>query len=184
MKRLLVLALFTAVLASGCLPKIAPDYPGGLAAEPANLKPVEYSDAGIRMAIPAGWTVVPIPSGSDPKLKAQYKKDGTNGVLQVYCGSFMESRYALAINVLNIVNNDTTENRRLWERHTMGGGFLDPEFEAYTGTSKAGEQKNYYISWKLDSRLGACKYYIYLTVKKDEAAKVEGDFIAVVRSLK
>ncbi len=185
MKRLILLALVLVLpVISGCLPKIAPDYPGGLAAEPADMKPFENSDTGIRMAIPAGWTAVPIPDGSDPKLKAQFKKDGTSGVLQVYCGSFLENRYALAINVLNIANNDTTENRRLWERYTMGGGFLDPEFEAYTGTSKQGEQKNYYISWKLDRSLGACKYYLYLSVKKDEAAKVEGDFIAVVRSLK
>jgi len=166
MKRivLLLLVLVLPVL-SGC-PKIAPDYPGGLAAEPKDLKPFENSDAGIRMAIPPGWTAVPIPAGSDPKLKAQYKKDGTSGVLQVYCGSFLENRYAMAINVLNMVNNDTTENRRLWERYTMGGGFTDPEFEAYAGTSKQGEQKNYYISWKLDSRLGACKYYILLTAKE------------------
>jgi hypothetical protein len=40
------------------------------------------------------------------------------------------------------------------------------------------------VSWKLDSRLGACKYYLYMTVKKEEAAKVEGDYLAVLRTLK
>jgi hypothetical protein len=183
MKHLLLAVILGSSLLTGC-PKIAPDYPGGLAVEPANLKPFENSDAGIRMAIPAGWTAAPLPAGSDTKLKALYKKDGTSGLLHVYCGNFMENRYAMAINVLNMVNNDTTENRRLWERYTMGGGFTDPEFEAYAGTSKQGEQKNYYISWKLDSRLGACKYYIFLTAKKEDAAKVEGDFLAVLRTLK
>ncbi len=184
MNRLLLLVLTSIVLLSGCLPKIAPDYPGGLAAEPAGLQSFENSDAGIRMTIPASWTAAPLPLGSDTKLKAQFKKEGTSGVLQVYCGSFLESRYNMAINVLTLVNNDTTTNTQHWQRYTMGGGFTDPEFEAYTGTSKRGEQKNYYISWKLDSRLGACKYYIYLTVKKDEATKVEGDFLAVLRTLK
>lgn len=185
MKRIVLLLLIVALpMLSGCLPKIAPDYPGGLSAEPTDLKPFENSDAGIRMAIPAGWTAVPVPSGADPKLKAQYRKDGSSGVLQVYCGGFFENRYNLAIDVLNLVNDDTTTNLRHWPRYTMGGGFLDPEFEAYTGTSKQGEQKNYYIAWKLDSRLGACKYCLFLTVKKNEAAMVEGDFLAIVRTLK
>jgi len=66
MKHLILFVLMIALpVLYGC-PKIAPDYTGGLGAEPANLKPFENSDAGIRMAIPAGWTAVPVPAGATP----------------------------------------------------------------------------------------------------------------------
>jgi hypothetical protein len=41
-----------------------------------------------------------------------------------------------------------------------------------------------YIAWKLDSRLGVCKYYLYLSVRKNDTAKGEGDFLTIVRTLK
>ena len=117
-------------------------------------------------------------------MAAQYKKEGTSSVLQVHCQSFFANRYTLQINMLNLVNDATTAKTRRWQDYCMGGGFTDPEFSAWTGTAKSGGERNYYIVWKLDSRLGECKYGLFLDVKKDEAAKGEGDFLAIVRMLK
>lgn len=183
MKRLLVLfVLVSAVLVSGC-PKVAPNYPGGLATEPTNMRPFLDNKNGINMAIPAGWTALQVPAG-DTTVKAQYKKDGTSALLQIHCQSFFANRYQLQINMLNLVNASTSANARLWPEYCMGGGFTDPEFSAWTGTASSGGEHNYYIAWKLDSHLGQCKYGLFLDVKKEDAAKVEGDFIAIVRTLK
>jgi len=183
MKRLLLfIVLAGSLLLTGC-PKVAPPYTGGLAPEPSNLKPFLDDKAGINMAIPAGWSPVAIPAGS-ATVKAQFKKDGTSAMLQVHCQSFFADRYALQINMLNLVNAATTANTRVWPEYCMGGGFTDPEFSAWTGTASAGGERNYYIAWKLDSHLGQCKYGLFLDVKREDAAKVEGDFLAIVRTLK
>jgi hypothetical protein len=182
MKRLLLFVVLSSTLLAGC-PKIAPPYTGGLAPEPSNLKPFMDGNAGIDMAIPPGWSPVSLPAGS-ATVKAQFKKDGTSAVLQVHCQSFFADRYALQVNTLNLVNGATTSNTRLWPEYCMGGGFTDPEFSAWTGTASAGGERNYYIAWTLDSHLGQCKYGLFLDVKKEDAAKVEGDFLAIVRTLK
>jgi hypothetical protein len=69
----------------------------------------------------------------------------------------------------------------LWPDYSMGGGNFDSQFAAFTGTTLAGEEHNYYISWMM--AFSGCKYSTFLDVKKAEAAGVEGDYLAILRTL-
>lgn len=169
------------VLATGCLglPTVAPLYTGGLAQEPAGL--VAYESSGIRMAFPPAWKQQAV-SSADSELKAQFRREGTSAVLQVFCQGTFVSRTLLPVKVLNLINADTLSNERLWPDRSLGGGNFDPEFSAWTGVAKDGSRRNYYIAWKLPSGFG-CKYGVYMSVPQVDAPKVEGEFIAIARSL-
>jgi len=58
------------------------------------------------------------------------------------------------------------------------------ECSALSGTSSTDSEHNYYTAGKLDSHLGQCKYGLFIDVNKEDAAKVEGDLLATVRTLK
>ena len=60
-----------------------------------------------------------------------------------------------------------------------------PEFEAWTGHpggDEAAVPVHFYIGWKMAEGFG-CKYVLLLTVPAEQAPQVEGDFVAMVRSL-
>jgi len=142
---------------------------------------VPYENDGIRMALPAFWKQQPILSG-DSDLKAQFKRTGSSAILQVYCQGTSVSRTLLQVKVLSLIDQDTVANERLWPDYSLGDGKVVSEFSAWTGTAKDGSKKNYYIAWKLPSGVG-CSYGVYMSVKQEEARQVEGEFIAIARSL-
>ena len=161
-------------------PRVAPLYPGTLAQEPTGLVP--YAADGIRMALPAAWNQQAVIS-ADSELKTQFKREGTSAVLQVYCQGTAVSRTLLQVKGLQLISQDTVANERLWPDYSLGGGNFAPEFSAWTGVAKDGSMKNYYIAWKLSSDFG-CTYCLYMSVKQEEAWKVEGEFIAIARSMR
>jgi hypothetical protein len=178
----LLSALLAAVFAAGCGlgPSIAANYPGGLAVEPTSMTPFADSSSGIKLALPPGWKSQPLTTTAS-KLKALFKKEGTSASLQVICGGAFDNHSVLQINMLNLITNATKVNARLWPEQSMGGGNFDSQFSAWTGTTLAGEEHNYYISWMM--AFSGCKYSTFLDVKRSEASQVEGDFLAIVRSL-
>lgn len=176
-----------ALALAGCLPQVAPPYEGGLAREPTNLTAYQDEKAGIRMALPQGWVSEPITDTSDPDLKAQFKKEGTSARMLVYCQGAFVSRTALSIKPLKLIDSVTTSDQRLWPKRSMGGGNFDPEFSSWTGTVESGGKlvpMNFYIAWRLPTRFGGCKYALWTIVGQQEASQIEGDFLAIVRSLK
>lgn len=170
-------------LITGCGVRVAPPYNGNLGTEPTNLTP--YNQSGIRLGLPPGWKAAQLPVGKTD-VKAQFKKEGTSAIMKVYCQGAFVSRTGLPIMPLNLINDVTVSNQRLWPRYSMGGGNFNPEFSAWTGIVEKGGKRvpmNFYIAWKLPSGF-RCKYGIWTTVEKQEAAQIEGDFLAIVRSLK
>jgi hypothetical protein len=176
----LFIALSCAGLLAACAASV-PDYTGTLAQEPASLTPYENRDAGIRLSLPPGWVSKPQAAGAS-EVKAEFKKEGTSAVLQVYCQGAFVSRTGLSIMPLRMVDASTTSNARLWPDYTMPNG---AGFSAWTGTVAASGQQvpmNFYITWKMPSGFG-CKYAVFTVVGKAEAGKIEGDFLAITRSL-
>lgn len=181
MYRLLPGALVVLFLFTGCGlgPQIAANYPDGLlAAEPASMTP--YKDSNISLALPPGWKAQPLATTAS-RLKALFKKDGTSASLQVHCGGTFDNHGVLKIHMLNQITNATKTNSMLWPDYSMGGGNFDSQFAAFTGVTPSGEEHNYYISWMM--AFSGCKYSTFLDVKKAEADKVEGDYLAILRTL-
>jgi hypothetical protein len=138
------------------------------------------------MALPAGWKSQQVDTGI-PNLKATFRKEGTSAEMDVYCKSAFDSQNTLAIFLLKLVDSQTISDKELWPEYSMGGGNFDPEFQAFTtkvsGPGGTVIDKNFYMSWKIPSGF-SCKYAILLSVEKSEAKEIEGDFLAIVRSLK
>lgn len=176
-----------ALLLTACLPTVAPPYTGGLATEPTSLRPFVDEETGVNMAVPADWKAERASDPADGQLKAKIEKEGSSARMLVYCQGFM-SRAGLPIKPLNLINDVTVSNERLWERKSMGGGNFDPEFSAWKGMVKAADgtlqPMHFYIAWKLDNLGSHCKYALWMIVGAAEAPQVEGDFLAMVRSLK
>jgi hypothetical protein len=174
------------LLLAACLPKVAPPYSGGLASEPTNLKAYVDDDAGIRMMLAPGWVSQPVNSPDDTEIKAHFSKTGTSAQMLVSCQGMFVSRAGLPIKPLNQINAVTVSNERLWADQSLGGGNFDPEFSAWTGMVESKGQRvpmNFYIAWKLPSRIGGCKYALWTIVGRAEAKQIEGDFLAMARSL-
>lgn len=183
MKGTLLLPLIASLFIAGCGlgPTIAANYPGGsLAVEPATMTPYADSDTGIKLALPPGWKAQPLATTAS-RLKALFKKDGTSAALQVHCGGMFDNHDVLKIHMLNLITNSTKTNTMLWPEYSMGGGNFDSQFSAFSGTTPSGEEHNYYISWMM--AFSGCKYSTFLDVKTSEAAKVEGDYLAILRTL-
>jgi hypothetical protein len=175
----ILLLLGITLVSTGCLPKTAPPYKGGLAEEPTQMTPYVDKENKIEMALPPGWKSVPFESTVAWK-KAEFKKHGSDADLQLFCASQFDSKASMALFALKFGSELDPKATQMWERKSFGGGFFDPEFEAYTGKDT---NQNFYIAWKLASGF-KCRYILIMMVPKDDADYVEGDFIAIVRSLK
>lgn len=134
------------------------------------------------MAIPARWKPQPLLSG-ERDLKALFRREGTSAELRVYCQGATVDATKLWIRPLRLIDQDTVANEHIWPQYALGDGKYASQFWAFAGVAKDGSRKNYYIAWKM-SRGSGCKYGIYMSVKQEEAKQVEGEFIAIARSLK
>jgi hypothetical protein len=157
----------------------APNYSGGLAQEPAELAP--YADSGIRLKLPPGWASSPITS-QDSDVKAQFKKAGTGATMLVICQGTFVSRAGLGVKPLSMAAAATTSSKEMWPQQVMPNGAT---FMAYAATVAAEGQQvptNVYLAWKMPRGFG-CKYGIVTFAAQQEAKQIEGDFLAIVRSL-
>jgi hypothetical protein len=175
------------LLLAACLPKVAPPYAGGLATEPANLRPYKNEQTGVNMGLAPGWVEEPVAPGGDADLRAQFKKPGSSARMLVYCLGAFTPRAGIHLKVLQLTEAVSPSATRLWETQSLGGGNFDPEFSAWTGPVESdGKQvpMNFYIGGKLDNLGSHCKYAVWTIVGKGEASRIEGDFLAMMRSLK
>lgn len=171
-------------LLSGCVSAPEPQYQGDMSREPKNLTPFEQGP--VKMGLPPGYKTKTPPANADSDFQVWLQKEGSSANLQIYCYGAFVSRAGLRLNLLKTTEAVMPNAVQSMPPQTIGTSKLSAVFEAYTGTVTAGGQEvpmNIYLAWKLDSRIGGCKYGLFAVVSKPQADDFFPDFVAMVRSL-
>jgi hypothetical protein len=172
-------------LLAACTPTVAPPYQGGLALEPAAMTRFIDHDLGIKMALPQGWELRPLPTGAPQGLRLMFAHQPGDALLRIFCYDHAFERNELALLAEQHVKTADPDADELWKRQSMGREELDPEFESWVATVDEGPPPvltHFYLGWKMAEGFG-CKYVLVLTVPAEQSLAVEGDFLAMVRSL-
>jgi hypothetical protein len=171
-------------LLSGCTGASEPQYQGDMSREPKNL--TTFDQGPVRLGLPPGYKPKPLPPNAGGELTQWFQKEGSSANLQVYCYGLFVSKPGLRLNLLKTTEAVMPNAKQSLPPQSIGTSNLSPVFEGYTGTVTANGQEvpmAIYLAWKLDSRIGGCKYGIFAVVAQNQSDAFFPEFVAIVRSL-
>lgn len=145
---------------------------------------VSFIQDAIDMSIPQGWRQEDI--NSKGELKARFvKHDGSR--LLVFCFDH-DTKQTDIIKILqqSIVSAmpDATRIAGMFELDVPG---TRPRFEMYQGSIQVEGitiAMDANIAWRMDDRLGGCKYGLFYAAARKQDAHNKYEFLAIARSLK
>jgi hypothetical protein len=157
-------------------------YPDDDPTKDPKLKP--FVEGSVQMGIPAGWKSVPVSESGNLKFKF-VKDDGSR--LLVFCYGTFVSRDNLAgilqTAALKAMPN-AVKTAGMWELEVPS---LNPRFELYKGSVEAegiDVPMDVNIAWRINNRLGGCKYGLVYTAASKKNKENEYEFLSIVRSLR
>lgn len=195
------LILLSVIQLSGCGVK-ALSYTGKAGLDTSNMTPqkvdVEKPATEAEFLLPPGWTFEEIDPFTTTSTTTGFfspgqgklgvlKKEGTSANIAVFCwGMWILPKYLPGIgrDAIMAAIPDAKLIKGTYEIDVPG---LNSYFEVYSGTGiSEGQQVPLYgyVAWKDTMSMSRCKYTLVGAAGQIDGAKVEDDFIAIVRSLK
>lgn len=180
-----ITALAVAGMLGGCgiTGPLAPPYNGTAVLPNTQMTPV--ANQKIKYALPPGWSAVPIDSVNPGVIIAAFQKDHTSVNGKILCNSAFLTRAKSGEVMREAVRATSGTATSAWGPFALGKSFAAPVVQEYEGTVTAkGQEKtlDFWIGYNVNSL--SCQYGLLIVGTKADAAGLQRDVIAIMRSLK